>query len=505
MGRSLSVGLGLIAKIIQNVRFLNISYPEEALNAFENYGTDLFELPIPELLYETPDTKTLPTQYSRYDINPTFLENFWQTIMTILISFAFFLVIRLIQFFTRCQDKNHIIQVSLKNIGQTAANFLVIQIYSNLDDVIFYFLLDASSTKMSSPSAGISMGAAGFFLIFGLSLVFFHCWVLSKYQQSKRHHTLEQFRIKYRFIGTLYEDLKDGSATKQCLFGILILRCVFLVLVIMLLQPPWIQASLLMLTNLIFLGYFIHQRPFKSLFDEISQYFCELCVFAAYLSVLVLSILDFKEEGASNLRNGFGKCIVLAGIVLCLGGFILQMIQIFGAIYRIYQFCKEYFKRKSKISVSPAILKVNQSQKLNRAPQGNHQMDNQELARNLHKTMDSIEKFPRSNNELELSYVNSESALVQDKESSQVFLRPINLKQATNLETKRIDISLSAPNQTNFQFNQINLNLATIIIQNNINVVQRFETSPEINSSRKRRKYKKKISRPPGLTNLDGN
>ncbi len=93
MGRSLSVGLGLIAKIIQNVRFLNISYPQEAQTAFESYGTDLFELPIPDIFYETPDTKSLPTQYSTYDISPTFVENYWQTIMTLLIIFLCILLI----------------------------------------------------------------------------------------------------------------------------------------------------------------------------------------------------------------------------------------------------------------------------------------------------------------------------------------------------------------------------------------------------------------------------
>ncbi len=85
------MSLGLIAKIIQNVRYLNISYPAEALNAFENYGTDLFELPIPEVFYESPETKDLPSQYSRYEISSTFMENYWQTIIMILISLACFL------------------------------------------------------------------------------------------------------------------------------------------------------------------------------------------------------------------------------------------------------------------------------------------------------------------------------------------------------------------------------------------------------------------------------
>jgi len=190
-----------------------------------------------------------------------------------------------------------------------------------------------------------------FFLFLGLALVFFHCWLLGRYQLAKKQGRLERFEARYRIFGTLFEDFKDDSAVKQSFFGILILRCVVLVLVIMLLQPPWIQASILMLTNLVFLVYFIYQRPFKSLFDEISQYFCEATIFAAYLGVLVLSMYDYKNDGTSSMRNAFGRCIVLAGIVLALGGFIIQVIQIIGVIIGICRFLRGYYRR-AQVSVS---------------------------------------------------------------------------------------------------------------------------------------------------------
>lgn len=429
MGRSLSVGLGLIAKIIQNVRYLNISYPQEALTAFESYGTDLFQLPIPEMFYETPETKSLPTQYSKYDISPTFLENYWQTIMMMLISLACFLVIKFLQLLTKNQRKEHIVQVALKNIGQTAANFLVIQMYSSLDDVIFFFLLDTSSTKVSSPSAGISLGFGACFLLLGLALVFFHCWLLGKYQQAKSQSTLERFKIRFRLLGTLFEDFKDDSMLKQMYFGILILRCVFLVLVIMLLQPPWIQASLLMIANLIFLGYLIRQRPFKNLLDEIAQYFCELTVFAAYLSVLILAIFDFQDEELSSTRNAFGKCIVLAGIVLCLGGFIVQVIQIFGAIYGIYKFCKEYFGGK-KSSIPPTLkLKPRQNQLSDE--------NNPKQIKNLSQITSDL--IIQNNNELEISYANSEGPLVLMQEG----FKNKNLTNRTRIQAFSNSIQLN--------------------------------------------------------------
>jgi len=427
MGRSLSVGLGLIAKIIQNVRFLNIDYPEEALNAFKTYGTDLFELPIPKGFYESPETKELSSHYARYDMEPSFLENYWGTFMTILISLACFLVIKLLQFLTKSQDKESLFQVVLKNIGQTAANYLIIQIYSNLDDVIFFLILDISSTRMSSSSARISLIMGVFFLLFGLSLVIFHCWLLGRYQKEKNEGSLERFEARYRIFGTLFEDFKDDSAAKQSFFWILIFRCIILVLITMLLQPPWMQAILLMLTNLIFLAYFIYHRPFKSLFDEISQYFCEVTIFAAYLCVLILSILDAQDVTKSSLRNSLGKCIVLAGVILCLGGFIIQMIQTIGAIIFICKFLRNYYSGKdtqvltqdqsqniitaSRVSESSAILK-------NTSPI--HLTDHLELVSNSRRNRRiPLEKLKCTDNDLEISTINhDDTAVCQNKESS---------------------------------------------------------------------------------------
>ena len=448
MGRSLSVGLGLIAKIIQNVRFLDIDYPVETLNAFETYGTDLFELPIPEMFYESPETKELPDQYSRYDVDPSFLENYWQTIMMILITGICFLVIRLVQYITRSQNKEYILQVILKNVGQTMANFFIIQIYSSLDDVIFFFVLDVGSTKMSSASAGISMSAAGLFLLLGVALVLFHCWILGKYQKAKQEGQLERFQEKFRIVGTSYEDFKDDSAMKQSFFGILILRCVFLVLVIMLLRPPWIQTSLLMGANLIFLGYLIYQRPFQSRFDEFSQYFCEFCIFAAYLAALVLSISDYREEGTARMRNGFGKCIVIAGIVLSLGGFILQMIQIIGAVIGIVKFFKNYYYGKTQ--VAPASDEANQDSVLKNI---NHEKI--ELT-NISQRAVPLEQLQSLNSEMEISFgANEKNSNFRETQINNLKVQDL---MVTSRRQKKVKKKIRIPNSSILNDQNANVN-----------------------------------------------
>ena len=262
-----------------------------------------------------------------------------------------------------------------------------------------------------------------FFLLLGLSLVIFHCWLLGKYQKEKNEGDLEKFEAKFRIFGTLFEDFKDDCAAKQSFFWILIFRCIVLVLIIMLLQPPYMQAVLLMLTNLIFLGYFIYYRPFKSLFDEISQYFCELTVFAAYLCVLILSILDARDIEKSGFRHSLGKCIVIAGIVLALGGFIIQMIQTIGAIIAICKFFSSYYKKGTQVSVLENASQVSENSTILKNAGLKNLNDHLELVSNSNRNkripLKKL-KFPTPN-DLEISNINHDDIRDQkDKFSRKV-------------------------------------------------------------------------------------
>jgi len=293
---------------------------------------------------------------------------------------------------------------------------------------------------MSSVSAGLSMGVGSVFLLLGLALVFFHGWVLRKYQQAKEQNKLESFQEKFKIVGILFEDFKDDTLGKQSFFGVLIFRCVLMVLVIMFLEPPFIQAGVLMLINLAFLVYFVYQRPFKSLFDEISQYFCEATIFAAYLSVLVLGTLDYIGKEATNLRNGFGKCIVISGIVLSLGGFIIQVIQIDSVIYVIYKFLKNNSKKRHRrVPISVITLIPHQSQNTtNQMNESSHfDISSGILGRNL-KAPDSRKKLRRSGSQLDISsFMNTEGQIV--------FNRGVDLPRNQNLpqivEARRIKVS----------------------------------------------------------------
>jgi len=348
MGSSASVGLGLIAKIIQNVRYLNISYPQDAESAFQSYGSDLFGFSIPTSFYQGTEMRNLSSRDTKYDLQSSFLENYLQNIILISGSLGLFVIFKLIQC-SCCLKKKSRTQPVLKAAMKASLNFAAIQVYSGLDDIVFFCILEWSSTKLSSAFAGVSTASAIIFLFLGVSLLCFNYWVLCKYQSIKKsQRALEAFKKRFEVFGTFFEDFKDHDLFQQSFFALFIVRCVAFIMIIALARPPLIQAILMMAINVFFVIYLISKRPFNGLFNEITQYFGELAVFVAYTCVLVFAILDYNLASASGVRGVLGKCIVLSGTVLSLGGFIIQMIQIGLTIYQAVKFCKNNCRRRRR-------------------------------------------------------------------------------------------------------------------------------------------------------------
>jgi len=358
VGSSVSVGLGLIAKVIQNVRYLNISYSQGASAAFENYGSELFDFTIPTYFLEGTKTKSLPEIYEKYNMRPTFLENYLQSMIMMFICLCLFLPARFLLYIQKDIYKKGPYHTFLKLISMTSMNFLIVQVYSNLDDVMFYLILDIESTEFSSLYAVVSLLIGVLFLLVGIAFCCFNYWLLFRYQalKSQQEDGLAKFKKKFEMVATFFQDFKDGSVFQQSFFALLVLRSALIVIIMTLFGPPLIQSIIIMSINVIFGLYLILKRPFESLFNEITQYFCELSVFVAYTCVFIYSLLDYNGIEAASLRKILGKCIILTGTALSLGGSVIQVTQILKNFYQSYKFFKAYLKNKKKKKMTPTRL-----------------------------------------------------------------------------------------------------------------------------------------------------
>ena len=346
VGSALPVGIGMMEKIIQNLRYLDLNYTQDTQSVFLTYSSSLFRLKMPGKFSEDASFKPLMWIYEEYSVAESFLANYWQSLVIIFSSlacFVFFVLVELLM-----GQKRGILSAIMRNLRMAAGNFCLAQLYASIDDIVFYFILEVKTTELDSSFSTSSLILAIFFLVLALAVFGFHYWLLLRYQAVKKEEeSLEKYEKKYENISVLYQDFKDKGVFQQSFLALLILRSTLLIFFItIMVHHQSSQAILLMIINLALVGYLLYKRPYKGLLDEIAQYFAELCTLAAYSSAIGLAMMTDFEVGDLDLKRSFEKVIVLSGFALFIGTCIVQSIKILLAIYHMYLFFKKYKETK---------------------------------------------------------------------------------------------------------------------------------------------------------------
>jgi len=76
---------------------LNLSVTDELAQVYQTWETELISWEVPNAITKFDHFETSPELFARYDIDSSFLANFWATLMTILLSLAILVTFYAIQ------------------------------------------------------------------------------------------------------------------------------------------------------------------------------------------------------------------------------------------------------------------------------------------------------------------------------------------------------------------------------------------------------------------------
>ena len=355
VGCSVVVTFGLISKMIQIIRFINIHYPPRLQNIFKTWSTDVLNLVIPKQIDSKIVSHDINSVFTTYGVEPSFLSNFWGMMVTILVAAAFWVLCKaFLCLLEQCQTRRKtLIYTVLQKFSKGALNFLVVSIYGGFSDVVFYTILEMKSLVFGSSWSGISFALSVLFLLLGLCLISIHWTFLLRYQslQSKSSTAsrlaLEELTRKYEVIAVLYEDLSDTSLFKHGFLFIGVARDTIISLIIATLTSrPLFQAVLLTCCSILMCIYLMFNNPFRDRFEQASQIFLELCVFVVYISMSTLAVLDSDKISATEDRERLGLVIINVNIIINSGCAFLLGIKMLQQIWVAY---KSYSEKKSRM------------------------------------------------------------------------------------------------------------------------------------------------------------
>ena len=280
-----------------------------------------------------------------------FLVNYWPSLIITLIGVGCFGFFHVIKFFFKEKQimKKKVVLSVIDFLVLGSFNFIIIQIYGMLDEIVLYFILQVrfgeffSGLYIGSSIVGVAL------LLFGVYILVIHFGIIYKYNKLKKNkESLEDFMKKFEYFQVLYQDFKDTAPLRHSFFAWLILRTILCNLIIVTLyEKPLIQAICFMIINFIMIGLLISKRPFKEIYGNLTLFFYEAVLFIAYFCVLVMAIADETKKTAVDLRETLSRCIMLLNVILLIGSLAFVSIQLFKKIVEIHEAYKEY-KEKGK-------------------------------------------------------------------------------------------------------------------------------------------------------------
>jgi len=353
-GGSQSVTTGLLAKIIEYIRYLDIDYsPELADLLRQDSGLVALNLipDLPKSIQKRIPSVAMPHMFEEYGLEAPFLANFWPNLFGITIAFTIFVVSIVLQKLID-QRKKSKMTIVIRKLYLVAMNFLIVQIYCSFDEITLFFILQVKFLSFDSAFSYLSLILSLFFTVVGVASIIYHVWLIRKYQNirnkndnDQKEKEIETFAKRYEGLSLLFHDFKDTTSFHQSYLLLFILRNILAnVFLGTIYEHPLVQTVTFVAFSLVMMGYIIIKRPFLEKLDLLEQIFYEGIIFGTNISVFIMALKQ-KNGTLYDVRESLGKGIIMMSLTFNIGALILILFRIF---FLIFASIKSWRAKKAK-------------------------------------------------------------------------------------------------------------------------------------------------------------
>ncbi len=317
-----------IKQMLEYLRYLDIKQSEKLKRLFNVSSPDPSDfIPDPEVLQklkaELPD-RSLPTIFMKYELNSSFLKNFGDKIIFLLILSTALLVVSLLNWACKWLRNIYFIRSLVKRTKFVLQNFLVGKFYESFGQIIFYSGLEFQSFSSDSAYSALSLAFAITCLTIGFVVLGINYWLINKYQGIKTsgqdpqevQKKLEKFEEKYKGLGLLFEDFKDSTFHQQAFMFYSVLRsCVFNIIIVCLWAFPLTQVFMIVFLSFVMLWYLVFKAPLKSRLEFIQQLCFEIALMVVNVSFFVLAISERTSGNSESISDHISELVIVFNVI----------------------------------------------------------------------------------------------------------------------------------------------------------------------------------------------
>ena len=202
----------------------------------------------------------------------------------------------------------------LKTFRMLVQNLLLILVYNQYGDVLFYAIVDYKTSAPKSALSIFSLMLSMIFLIIGSAITGLHLRFLIKQQRLRKQNDTEGLNKHYNEnmnMQVFFRSCKRNKMYQQIFIFLYPIRDLLQNLILgVLFEHPTVQAVLMFLISLTIFTYLIIVRPLRSIFDQGRQIILELLVLLSNLVVLIMAGYDRQKLIKLASRKQIGEMIL---------------------------------------------------------------------------------------------------------------------------------------------------------------------------------------------------
>jgi len=322
------ISAGALAKMLEYTRYFDVTRSARLEVFYKDRrsvpGTVLIGPKMTNDTQKVVQNRKLPKIFMRYNLHSSFLVNFWDSLMTLLIVSA---IVLFLLFLELIVVKKYVAkhQPVSRKIRVAAQGFLTMQFYNVYAEMVLFSVLDFRSTKDGDGVNWVGFALSCVFTFLAIFILWRHYKVVKRYQEVKKKASeappeegakqIEEFHKENDAVQMLYQDFKDYSFMQQSYLLLLTIRNALCSLVISLLfAHPIAQISLVTFLNVLTIFYLAFKAPFKFIFNVFQQIAFELDLLVVNICFLTMACLDVTAPGKQSAkhRNALGDAIMMA-------------------------------------------------------------------------------------------------------------------------------------------------------------------------------------------------
>ena len=317
-----SMSMGALTKMLQYIKFLNITYPPKLQVMFMHQESNSsFNAKVANKLSESFINRPLPDRFGYYHMKSNFIVNFWQSLVILLAIFGLTMFLIFLSIVTVHHKRVNDLVNKILSAIKWSVFFIIFS--GTYGDIMLFSAFEFTTTDFDELYSIISFFICCIINILALLILIKIIMVnlaLRRRKNMKVHETEDPMinpEKDFEDYKAVYECYKDKSFDQQIFLALYVLRVsLFNIIISYLYKNPLPQAIFILLLNLAMVVYLIIKKPMKKLINLIQQLTIESLLLVFNVCVLILAFADNANNDSIDTRNNIGEVMAAINIIM---------------------------------------------------------------------------------------------------------------------------------------------------------------------------------------------